>query len=196
MNEEIRQTGERSINYDLSISEKEALSGVQKILRRNGKRLQVNIPSGVNNGSIVKLTNALQITDGKAGDILIKVNIMNEQPGAHSQHSAGVVEINDTSFENEVLKADLPVAVDFWAPWCGPCRMMAPIMEKAAIQYEGKFKFCKINVDENPQMASQYKAMSIPLIIFFKGSQVVDKSLGAIPETQLIAKIEALLNKI
>jgi thioredoxin 1 len=195
MNEEIKQSGERSINYDLSISEKEALSGVQKILQRNGKRLQVNIPSGVNKGSIVKLTNALQITDGKAGDILIKINITNEQPEAQSQHSAGVIEINDTNFENEVLKADLPVAVDFWAPWCGPCRMMAPIMEKAAIQYEGKFKFCKINVDENPQMASQYKAMSIPLIIFFKGSQVVDKSLGAIPETQLMAKIEALLKK-
>lgn len=195
MNEEIRQSGERSINYDLSISEKEALSGVQKILQRNGKRLQVNIPPGVNKGSIVKLTNALQITDGKAGDILIKVNITNEQPEAQSQRSVGVVEINDTNFENEVLKADLPVAVDFWAPWCGPCRMMAPIMEKAAIQYEGKFKFCKINVDENPQMASQYKAMSIPLIIFFKGSQVVDKNLGAIPETQLFEKIEALLLK-
>jgi thioredoxin 1 len=193
MSEETRQPDERSINYDLSISEKEALSGVQKILQRNGKRLQVNIPSGVNTGSVVKLTNALQITDGKVGDILIKVTIKNEKPDAQSQHSLGVVEINDRNFENEVLKADLPVAVDFWAPWCGPCRMMAPIMEKAAIQYQGKFKFCKINVDENPLMASQYKAMSIPLIIFFKGSQVIDKSLGAIPESQLFAKIEALL---
>jgi thioredoxin 1 len=77
-----------------------------------------------------------------------------------------VVEIKDDTFEGEVLKESLPVAVDFWAPWCGPCRMMAPIMEKAAGQYQGKFKFCKINVDENPRMAGQYQAMSIPLLVF------------------------------
>ena len=71
--------------------------------------------------------------------------------------------------------------------------MMAPIMNKVALQYEGKFKFCKINVDQNPVMANRYQAMSIPLLIFFKGGQVVDKSLGAIPESQLISKIESLL---
>jgi thioredoxin 1 len=71
--------------------------------------------------------------------------------------------------------------------------MMGPVMEKAAVQYQGKFKFCKINVDENPAKAGQYQAMSIPLLLFFKGGQVVDKSLGAIPENQLMAKVESLI---
>jgi thioredoxin 1 len=83
--------------------------------------------------------------------------------------------------------------VDFWAPWCGPCRMMAPIMDEAAVQYQGKLKFCKINVDENQQSAGRYKAMSIPLLIFFKGGQVVEQSLGAIPAAQLKTKLDSLL---
>ena len=198
MAEDTKQAENRTVQYELTISEQEAISGVQKLLSRNEKRLQVNIPVGVINGSVVKLTNALQITDGNAGDILIKILIRSEKTnisdsGSEQSMQMGVIDIDDSTFESEVLKVDLPVVVDFWAPWCGPCRMMAPIMNKVALQYKGKFKFCKINVDQNPIMASRYQAMSIPLLIFFKGGQVVDKSIGAIPESQLISKIESLL---
>jgi thioredoxin 1 len=104
-----------------------------------------------------------------------------------------VTEINDQNFDSEVIKSKIPVAVDFWAPWCGPCRSLAPITEKLAESYAGKVKFCKINVDENPEMAGKYKVMSIPLILFFKACVQKDSSLGLVPEAALKAKIQALV---
>lgn len=104
-----------------------------------------------------------------------------------------VKEIKDENFGEEVLKSDLPVVVDFWAPWCAPCHMIAPITEKLSEEYDGKLKFCKLNVDENRQTAMQYQVMSIPLLLFFSGGQKVDESLGAVPESMIRAKVEALL---
>ena len=104
-----------------------------------------------------------------------------------------VKEVSDQDFEGEVLRSELPVVVDFWAPWCGPCYMIAPITEKLSQEYDGKIKFCKLNVDENPQAAVRYKVMSIPLLLFFKDGEVVDASLGAVPERVLRPKVEALL---
>jgi thioredoxin 1 len=180
-----------SVHYELSVSPEEARQGTAKILSRNGKRLQVTIPPGIGEGGTVKLTNAMRITDGQDGDILISVSIKEAPPAAEAPASGEVVEVNDSTFDGEVLRASLPVMVDFWAPWCGPCRMMGPIVEKAARTYVGRFKFCKINVDENPDTAARYQAMSIPLLVFFKNGNVVDKSLGAVPENQLRSKIEA-----
>lgn len=104
-----------------------------------------------------------------------------------------VIEITDSSFENEVIKSKIPAVVDFWAPWCGPCLMIAPITEKLASEYDGKVKFCKLNVDENPESAKEYQVMSIPLLLYFKDTHVVDNSLGAVPESIIRAKVEALL---
>ena len=104
-----------------------------------------------------------------------------------------VTDVSDQNFEAEVLKSDLPTMVDMWAPWCGPCRMLGPVVEKLGEDFEGKVKVCKLNVDENPQTASTYGVMSIPLVLFFKDGQKVDESLGAVPEDVLRPKLEALL---
>ena len=104
-----------------------------------------------------------------------------------------VTDVTDQDFEEEVIKSALPVLVDLWAPWCGPCRMVAPVIDKLAESYEGKFKFCRLNVDENPQTASKYRVMSIPTLIFFKGGEAVDTVVGAVPEQALKPKIDGLL---
>lgn len=104
-----------------------------------------------------------------------------------------VTEITDQDFDQQVLKSTLPVVVDFWAPWCGPCRMIGPVVEKLSDEFKDKVKFCKINVDEQHQMASQYQVMSIPMLIFFKGGQVVDHSMGAVPEKTLRSKVQGIL---
>lgn len=104
-----------------------------------------------------------------------------------------LLEVNDQNFENEVLKSELPVVVDFWAAWCGPCRVLSPTVDKISEEYKGKIKFCKLNVDENAQTAIQYEVMSIPTLVFFKGGQKIDSIRGAVPETIIKPKIETLL---
>ncbi|TFG46148.1 MAG: thioredoxin [Dehalococcoidia bacterium] len=103
------------------------------------------------------------------------------------------LEITDDTFDAEVVKSDLPVLVDFWAPWCGPCRMVAPVVEKLEEKHKEKFKFCKVNVDENQKTAGQYKVMSIPTLMFFKGGNVEDTVVGAVPESTLQDKIDKLI---
>lgn len=104
-----------------------------------------------------------------------------------------VIDISDQTFEDEVLKSSLPVLVDLWAPWCGPCRMIAPVVERLAEKYDKRFKFCRLNVDQNPQTASRYKIMSIPTLMFFKDGKVVDTVIGAVSEQVLQPKIEELI---
>jgi len=104
------------------------------------------------------------------------------------------LEITDDSFENEVLKSKTPALVDFWAPWCSPCRMVAPVLDSLSQKYDSsKFKFCKLNVDENPKTAGKYNVMSIPTLMFFKDSKVADTIVGAVPEATLKAKIDQLV---
>ncbi len=102
------------------------------------------------------------------------------------------VEVTDENFESEVLGADVPVLVDYWAPWCGPCRMAAPVLEKIADEYEGRLKVCKMNVDENREVASGYRIMSIPTLQLFKDGELVDQVIGVTPnyESDLKRKVE------
>jgi len=106
---------------------------------------------------------------------------------------SSAIAVTDASFEQDVLKSDIPVLVDFWAPWCGPCRMVAPVVEEVATQYEGKIKVFKLNTDENPSVAGQYGIRSIPTLILFKAGQKVDVVVGAVPKTTLSTTIEKLL---
>ncbi len=99
----------------------------------------------------------------------------------------------DDNFDAEVLKSDLPVVVDFWAAWCGPCRMIAPIVEELAGEYAGKVKIGKLDVDDNQGVAIKYGVRSIPTVLFLKGGQVVDTVIGAVPKSMFVEKITKML---
>lgn len=101
--------------------------------------------------------------------------------------------VTDASFKDDVLESDVPVLVDFWAPWCGPCRMVAPVVDEIAEQYDGQIKVVKLNTDENPQVASKYGIRSIPTLMIFKGGQRVDMVVGAVPKTTLANTLEKYL---
>ncbi len=103
------------------------------------------------------------------------------------------ITVTDATYQRDVLHSDLPVLVDLWAAWCGPCRMIAPIVEKLAGEYAGRMKFAKLNVDENPLTANQLQIRSIPTLLVYRGGKLVDKIVGAAPEPMLRQKIDAVL---
>ncbi|MGE5529593.1 MAG: thioredoxin [Patescibacteria group bacterium] len=104
-----------------------------------------------------------------------------------------VKELTDGNFSQEVLQDQGVVLVDFWAPWCGPCRMVGPIVEELAVEYEGKIKVGKVNTDENQKLASEYRVMSIPTLIVFKGGRPVDQVVGAMPKQALEKRLSGWL---
>ncbi|MFH0779139.1 MAG: thioredoxin [Candidatus Eisenbacteria bacterium] len=103
------------------------------------------------------------------------------------------VELNASNFDGEVLKANVPVLVDFWAEWCGPCKMIGPILEDIAEQYEGRVKVCKVDVDDNQSLAAKYSIRSIPSLLIFKAGTVVSQVIGAVPKSELVKRLEGVL---
>ena len=100
-------------------------------------------------------------------------------------------EITEANFQEQVLGSDKPVLVDFWAEWCGPCRMIAPLVEELATEYDGKALVGKVNVDENPGITAQFGIRNIPTLLIFKNGEVADKIVGAVPKADLASKLEA-----
>jgi len=102
----------------------------------------------------------------------------------------GIVEITDANFDTEVTKSTVPVLIDFWAPWCGPCRAIAPVVEELARTYKGKVKVCKMNVDDNEHIPSKFSIASIPTLLFFKGGQQAGVIMGAVPKSRIEAELQ------
>ncbi len=107
--------------------------------------------------------------------------------------TGAVVEFTEDNFEQEVTKSTVPVLVDMWAAWCGPCRMIAPVVEELAGKYQGKMKMGKLNVDDHPQVAGQHRIMNIPTLLFFKGGKEVDRIVGVVPEEDLRRRVEQVI---
>ncbi len=103
------------------------------------------------------------------------------------------IEANDLNFDKEVLQSDVPVLVDFWASWCMPCKMLAPVIDEISEEYKGKLKVCKLNVDDARNTASQYQIMSIPTMVLFKNGEIIEKITGALPKETIIGKITGYL---
>jgi len=101
-----------------------------------------------------------------------------------------VTHVTDSNFDQEVLKSDLPTLVDFWAPWCGPCKAIGPVIDELANTYNGKVKITKMNVDENPETPGKFGIRAIPTLIFFKDGEVADQVTGAVGKTQLVAMLD------
>lgn len=101
----------------------------------------------------------------------------------------GALHLDEKNFEAQVVKSSLPVLVDFWAEWCGPCKMLTPVIDQLAVELQGKMTIGKVNVDESPDLAGQFNVMSIPTLLIFKNGQVVDQLVGAMPKDRLLAKL-------
>jgi thioredoxin 1 len=102
------------------------------------------------------------------------------------------IEINDANFEKEVLQSNQPVVVDFWADWCGPCKMLGPVLEELAVEHKGTVKVVKVNVDANPDLAARYEIQSIPTLLYFAGGELRDKTIGVLSKRAILSRLQKL----
>lgn len=107
--------------------------------------------------------------------------------------SSKITYLTQENFESEALKSELPVLVDFYADWCGPCQMLSPVLENLATKYDGKAKICKLNIDEHKKIALQYQVMSIPTLLFIKDGEIKEKTVGALSESDISSKLDQML---
>jgi len=103
-----------------------------------------------------------------------------------------IIEINEANFESEVLQSNQPVLVDFWAEWCGPCKMLGPLLKEIALEQNGRVKVTKVNVDENSELATRYQIQSIPTLLYFAGGEVRDKTVGLLSKREIVSRLEKL----
>ena len=120
-------------------------------------------------------------------------SLRHRQGESSSMANDKIIHVTDASFEQEVLKSPEPVLIDFWAPWCGPCRAIAPIVEDLANEYTGRLKVVKINVDDNPQTPARYGVRGIPNLLIIKGGQVKEQIVGAVPKGHLVKAVDGAL---
>jgi thioredoxin 1 len=106
------------------------------------------------------------------------------------------IEINETNFESEVLRSNKPVLVDFWAEWCGPCKMLAPVLDEIAVEQTGRVKVAKVNVDSNPSLAARFGIQSIPTLLYFEAGEVRDQTVGAVSKRTILFKLEKLASQL
>lgn len=109
--------------------------------------------------------------------------------------SSSVITFTNVNFADEVLASEQPVVIDFWAPWCGPCRMLSPLVETLASQFAGQAKVGKLNIDDYPEIASQYKIQAIPTLVFFQQGQIVDRITGVVPQTVMNDKLNTIIQR-
>ena len=143
-------------------------------------------------GNIIKSLFGKKETEAEAG-VATTEAVLEAAPQAAESAAAGPIHVSDETFEQLVLNSPLPVMVDFWAPWCGPCRMIAPIVEDLAVKYQGRAVIAKINTDENPEVPSDLGIMGIPTLIIFQDGEEVDRVVGFAPGHTLEDKLKALV---
>lgn len=125
--------------------------------------------------------------------MILGIDLISASPNGEQNMSSNILNTSDANFEDDVVKSELPVLVDYWAEWCGPCKMIAPVLEEVASEYEGRLSVCKLNIDENTDTPAKFGIRGIPTLMLFKGGEIAATKVGALSKSQLTAFVDANL---